>query len=166
MAQHVHSVPASRRGAALMLSFLVLIVILMICYQIARTTGLDRNEAQRTRTLTAMDYAISSAFMQVEEDLLADVAESGEEEAAGGAAVDPSLMGGGDEKDPAEGGGTGASDSQMDAWATPQVTEIGGADLRIFVVDEDRKFNLLNMLAEDEEEAEEALEIVTRILDN
>ena len=65
MAQHVHSVPASRRGAALMLSFLVLIVILMICYQIARTIGLDRNEAQRNRTLTAMDYAISSAFMQV-----------------------------------------------------------------------------------------------------
>ena len=54
----------------------------------------------------------------------------------------------------------------MDAWATPQVTQIGGEDLRIFVVDEDRKFNVLNMLAEDEEEAEEALEIVTRILDN
>jgi hypothetical protein len=166
MSPRVRQAHPDRRGAALMLSFLVLIVILMICYQIARTTGLDRNEAQRTRTLTAMDYAISSAFMQVEEDLLADVAESGEEEAAGGAAVDPSLMGGGDEKDPAEGGGTGASDSQMDAWATPQVTQIGGEDLRIFVVDEDRKFNLLNMLAEDEEEAEEALEIVTRILDN
>ena len=41
-----------------MLSFLVLIVILMICYQIARTTGTDRIEAQRTQTLTGMDYAI------------------------------------------------------------------------------------------------------------
>ena len=83
----------NKRGAALMLSFLVLIVILMICYQITRTTGIDRIEAQRTQTLTGMDYAISSAFLQVAEDLLADVEAEGGEEAAGGAAVDPMAGG-------------------------------------------------------------------------
>ena len=84
-----------KRGAALMLSFLVLIVILMICYQITRTTGIDRIEAERTQTLTGMDYAISSAFLQVAEDLLADVEAEGGEEAAGGAAVDPMAAAGG-----------------------------------------------------------------------
>ena len=160
----------NKRGAALMLSFLVLIVILMICYQITRTTGIDRIEAQRTQTLTGMDYAISSAFLQVAEDLLADVEAEGGEEAAGGAAVDPMAGGmgadGGGDESAASSGGTGASDSQMDAWAMPQVTMIGEQEVRITVVDEDRKFNVLNMLVEDEEEANENREIVARILDN
>jgi len=167
------STDPNKRGAALMLSFLVLIVILMICYQITRTTGIDRIEAERTQTLTGMDYAISSAFLQVAEDLLADVEAEGGEEAAGGAAVDPMAaagggMGGaaGGDESAASSGGTGASDSQMDAWAMPQVTMIGEQEVRITVVDEDRKFNVLNMLVEDEEEANENREIVARILDN
>jgi len=159
-----------------MLSFLVLIVILMICYQITRTTGTDRIEAQRTQTLTGMDYAISSAFLQVTEDLLADVEAEAGDEAAGGVGVDPTAAagagfgdgGGGDgaEEGAGSSAGTGASDSQMDPWATPQVTMIGEQEVRILVVDEDRKFNVLNMLVEDEEEAEENREIVARILDN
>lgn len=165
-----------RRGAALMLSFLVLIVILMICYQIARTTGTDRIEAQRTQILTEMDYAISSAFLQVAEDLMADVESEGGDEAAGGAAVDPMAAAGGGFGGSGAGGGgagaggssagTGGSDSQMDSWATPQVTMIGEQEVRILVVDEDRKFNVLNMLVEDEEQAEENRQIVARILDN
>ncbi|MFT7679251.1 MAG: hypothetical protein ACI8QC_003252 [Planctomycetota bacterium] len=150
-----------RRGAALLLAFLVLMVILMITYQITRSTSTDQIETRRSLVFTGMDLAIESAFLQIAEDLAAD----GD---AGGAAEDsedgpplPPLGGEGE----GEGGEPESTDSQMDEWATPSATTIGGLDLRILIEDENRKFNILGMLAEDEEEAQTAFDIVVRILD-
>ena len=42
----------SRRGAALLLAFLVLLVIIMVTYQISRTTGTDHIETNRNLVFT------------------------------------------------------------------------------------------------------------------
>lgn len=149
-----------RRGAALLLAFLVLMVILMITYQITRSTSTDQIETRRSLVFTGMDLAIESAFLQVAEDLVADGDAGGAEESGEDLPAFPSGEGEGEE-DEAEGG----TDSQMDEWATPSATTIGGLDLRILIEDENRKFNILGMLAEDEEEAQAAFDIVVRILD-
>lgn len=160
-AQEGASLP--QRGAALLLALMVLIVILMITYQITRTTGTDQIETNRTLVFSTMDYAIESAFQQVEEDLLAD-AEAGGAGAEGG--DDPGAGGGlGGEGGDDAGGEGGATDSQMDPWATPAATTIGERELRILIEDEDRKFNILGMLSDDEEIAQEAFDITVRILD-
>ena len=54
----------------------------------------------------------------------------------------------------------------MDSWFAPQSTNFGDIQIRIFVRDENSKYNVLNMLNPDEEIAEEAYDRVVRILDN
>jgi len=64
-----------------------------------------------------------------------------------------------------EGDNADASDSFMDEWAQQAATSFNDLELRILIVDEDRKYNILNMLAEDPDEAQEAFDRVVRILD-
>ncbi len=170
----LHPIPskASQRGAALLLTFLVLIVILMIVYQVSRITTTERNEAARTMVETQMDFAIQAAQLENKTILMDDAeqaASAGEGEAPGGEGMpgegDPAAG----EGDGGEGEGgeeeAGPSDSYMDSWATVQQSSIGEVDVISFLVDEDRKFNILALASEDEEEAEKAELIITRILD-
>jgi hypothetical protein len=53
----------------------------------------------------------------------------------------------------------------MDSWGRPQRSTIGDIELRILVQDEDGKINVLQLLFEDEEESEKALERVARLID-
>ncbi|HPF13808.1 MAG: hypothetical protein H6830_11590 [Planctomycetes bacterium] len=161
-------VPRSkRRGAALLLTFLVLIVILMIVYQVARITTTERNEADRVLTETQMDLAIASAFLE-NQTILKDDAD----QAAGGEpypSADPGATGAADPEASADPNATSEdsapNDSLMDGWATVQQSTIGDVDVVTFITDEDSKFNILGMLSEDTEEADKAEAITTRILD-
>jgi hypothetical protein len=65
----------------------------------------------------------------------------------------------------AAGGQQGPTDSKMDEWARPERTTINELDLRIFIQDEDSKYNLLAILTKDENEARKALDRLTRVLD-
>lgn len=157
------------RGAALLLSFLVLLVIIAIVFQINIVTKTDARVARNDVTLTRMDLAIESALLEVYEML----AQDGEAGAEGGG--DGAEVGGGDmagEAGPesggaggAAGGGAGAVDSRMDDWGRAQQTTINDLALRIVIQDEDSKYNVLNMLNPDEEEAQEAYDRVVRIID-
>jgi type II secretory pathway component PulK len=158
---------AGRRGAALLLSLLVLFVLVAIVFQINVTTGTDARMARNDVGLTTMDLAIESAMLRVLDELQQD----GEAAAAGAAGAgaappaDAGAMGGGP-----EGGGADseqASDSREDGWGRPQQTSFDEMDvrLRILVQDEDAKLNLLAMLSEDEDEAEAAYERVVRLID-
>jgi len=156
---------SSRRGAALLLSVLVLFVVITISIQIGIGTMTDARVARNDLGLAAMDDAIESAMLEVFEQLKND-AEGGESGADQGS--DP--LGGGMDPTAAlsgAGGGEagGAVDSRQDEWARPQRTEINGLELRLFVQDEDSKYNVLNMLQDDEEMAEECVERVARIID-
>ncbi|MFT5049467.1 MAG: hypothetical protein ACI8QZ_000860 [Chlamydiales bacterium] len=156
---------AHERGVALLISFLVLLVVIALVYQIHIVTSTDSKVSHNDITRTRMDLAIESAFLQVYESL----ADDGEGEGAGegggagdapaGDAGAPGLGG------PGGGGEQESVDSKMDDWARPQVTSINEIDLRIMIQDEESKYNILNMLNPDEELAELAFERVSRILD-
>jgi len=145
------------------LSVLVLFVVITISIQIGIGTMTDARVARNDLGLAAMDDAIESAMLEVTEQLKADLGggeeDPGADPMAGG--MDPMAAIGG-----AEGGEEGgAVDSKEDEWARPQRTEINGLELRIFVQDEDSKYNVLNMLAPDEQMAEDNMARVARIID-
>lgn len=167
---HLRAAP-ERRGAALLLSFLVLIVIIAIVSQLDIMTKTDARVGFNDISLTKMDLAIESAMLEVFEGLKDDAdagaaageaGPGGEEDPGGGLGADPAAAG----PEGAPGGESQeAVDSRMDDWARPQGTAIGDLQLRILVQDEDSKLNVLSMLAQDEEEAEKAYQRVAKIID-
>ena len=169
--QNPQRAPRARRGAALMLSMLVLMVLVLIVWQIGIGTRTQFQVARNDVTGTHMDLAIESALLEVFEQLKADAeADSqgggGMGGLQGGASAD-TLAGalGGAAGGEEEGGSAAPADSRRDDWARPQRTSINDIQLRILIQDESSKYNVLSMLSEDEEEAEKAFQRVVRILD-
>ncbi len=150
---------AERHGAALMLSFMVMLVLILILWQIKYSTDTAGRVARNDETVNAMDLAIESAFLQVFEDLKSD----GESSSAPG----PGGEAGGGEQggDPLGGGGGGATDSREDEWAHPQRTEINEIQLRVLIQDEDSKYNLLSVLTAEEDEADKAVDRLARVIE-
>ena len=58
--RQLHRADPRRRGAALMLSFLVLIVLIVIVQQISYSAKTDARVSRNEETLIAMDQAIES----------------------------------------------------------------------------------------------------------
>lgn len=159
------SADPSKQGAALLLSFMVLIVVVTIVTQISIGTMTDARVARNDLTLARMDLAIESAMMQariqLRDDGAADAeAEGGGEEGGGSAIPDVGDLGGGDEE-----GGSEEVPADKKADFPPERTEFNQISLRILIQDEDSKVNVLNMLAEDEDRAEDAFQRVVRVLD-
>ena len=154
-----HPLQSSRQGAALLLSVLVLFVLIAIVFQISIGTMTDARIGRNDVGLTLIDRAIASAQWDVHEMLKLD-GEEAEESGSEGPAPMPGAAGGepGEEQEP-------PADSRKDEWAMPQRTEINSIDLRVLVEAENAKYNVLNILTEDEEEAEEAFQRVVRIID-
>lgn len=154
-------VTPGRRGAALLLSILVLFVLIAIVAQISIGTMTDARVGRNDVGQTLITRSIASSQYDIFELLKAD-AEAAEEGGGGdpmgdAAAAAAGGEGGGEPEQPA--------DSRKDEWAVRQRTEINGIQLVIQVEAENAKYNVLNMLNEDEEEAEEALQRVVRIID-
>ena len=152
-----------RRGAALLLSILVLFVLIAIVAQISIGTMTAARVGRNDVGQTLITRSIASSQYDIFELLKAD-AEAAEEGGEGG---DPMA----DAAAAAAGGGEGQgeadqpADSRKDEWAVRQRTEINGIQLVIQVEAENAKYNVLNMLHPDEEEAEEAFQRVVRIID-
>jgi len=162
------AIPAARRGVALLLALLLLVVLIAITIQISVTTSTDARIARNDLTISVMDLAVESALLNVAETLKTDGESSGGEGETGGAAPGAAPGGaapGGAAPGAASGGESEAVDSQRDEWHEPQRTTINDIQLRIFVVDEDSKYNVLNLVAEDEKEAQAAFDRVVRVLD-
>jgi len=150
--------PPARRGAALILSFMVLLVLILILAQIKYSTDVTSRVGRNEETLVAMDAAIESAFLQVFEDLANDA-----ESDSGGASEGL----GGEGQASAEAGqeSSGPTDSKEDDWSRPQRTEINEIQLRILIQDEDSKYNVLSVLTRDEDEADKALDRLARVIE-
>ena len=142
-----------------MLSFLVLIILIMIVQQIKYSSDSEARITRNAETIAMMDQAIESVLLQAYEDLRSDGESSGEEggDDAGGV---PAGLGG-----DTGGESAGPSDSKEDAWAKAQRTEMNGLQLRIFIQDEDSKFNILSIVHEDEQQADQAFEALVRVLE-
>jgi len=154
----------ARKGSALLMAFLMIILLYAIVFQLSYGTKADLRVAENDVTTTQMDMAIESALQEVYDMLKQDAAPAegeGEAAAAGSGppagAGAPAAGGEGQEEQPA--------DSRMDAWGRPQRSTIGDIELRILVQDEDGKINVLQLLFEDEDESEKALERLARLID-
>ncbi|MEO6710619.1 MAG: hypothetical protein ABIP42_13650, partial [Planctomycetota bacterium] len=160
-----------RRGVALLMAFLVLMVVLAICAQLQMSTGAAQKSANNELGMQRMDLAIESSMLEVQDQLRTDA----EDSAGGGAGGAPGAAG--PPATPPVGGAAGAAgaagagaadepvDSHEDTWGKPQRTEINQVELRVMVQDEDSKINLLGMLTPNEEEAEKAYQRVVKVLD-
>ncbi len=145
------------------MAFLMIILLYAIVFQLSYGTKADLRVAENDVTTTQMDMAIESALQEVYDMLKQDAAPAeGEGEAAAGAGPPAgagalAVGGAGQEEQP--------SDSRMDSWGRPQRSTIGDIELRILVQDEDGKMNVLQLLFEDEDESEKALERLARLID-
>ncbi|MCB9915817.1 MAG: hypothetical protein H6828_11835 [Planctomycetes bacterium] len=150
----------ARRGAALLLAILVLFVLIAIVAQISITTMTDARVGRNDVGQTLINQSIRSAQHDIFELLVSD-AEAGEEGGSGGdpmADATSAMSGAGSEE-------SAPCDSRKDEWAVRQRTEINGIQILIQVEAENSKYNVLNMLNADEDEAEEAFQRVVRIID-
>src|SRR5262245_19650009 len=83
-------VVTSRRGAALLLSLLILIVLVAIVAQIRLSVGTDERIARNDVGLATMDLAIESALLQVQDQLKTDA----ESDSASSSTPAPGATGG------------------------------------------------------------------------
>lgn len=150
-----------RRGSALLVCFLILIVLVAIVTQLRITTITDARVGRNDRAISTMDQVIESALLKTYQSLLDDA------EAAGAGGADPTAAPEVPGADPgaAPGGASESNDSRKDDWAKVDRTTINEIDLRIFIQDENSKIPLLSLLTADEDEADKALERVKRLLD-
>lgn len=152
------------------MAFLMIILLYAIIFQLNYGTKADLRVAENDVTITQMDSSIESALQEVYDRLKQDGATAAAEGGAGGAAAGAGAGmpsgGAGQGGQGAEGGGEDQpSDSRMDSWGRPQRSTIGDIELRILVQDEDGKINVLQLLAEDEEERDQANERLVRLID-
>jgi type II secretory pathway component PulK len=158
-----------RRGVALLMAFLVLMVVLAICAQLRLSTGSMQKSTTNETGMERMDLAIESSMLEVEDQLKTDADDASGQSSPSGGAAGAAGAGGPAAAAPgaaaAGGGQQQPVDSHEDAWGKPQRTEINQVELRVMVQDEDSKLNILGMLAEDETEAEKAYQRVVKVLD-
>ena len=179
------------RGIALVLVLMVIVILYVVTTQVVYTSRLEdfsaRNEAMLARMDIAMQRALESAFQALEDDL----AQGGEGGGAGagglpgggagaaGAGMPGGLPGGGGGALPAGGGAAGPAgpgpgggggegspcDAKSDPWVHPETYVDEDISVYTYVVDENRKFNILSILSPDEEFARESMERLVRLLD-
>jgi len=164
-------VDRGQQGAALILAFLVLMVILVVASQVQYRASIELEHAHTFVQSARSRLLADAALRHVESLLLMDV----EDPEAGG------MPAGGEGEDPggllgAGGGGEGApdeevtasTDSVLDEWMNPAaLTPPIGEEMQVLVevVDEDSKINLLALWAADEEIAERHRSILIRLFD-
>ena len=155
---------STRSGSALLLSFLVLIVLAAIIFQLYISTNTDARVARNDIALASMEQAIESALLEVYDRLESDAESSAGSTPAG----DPAMgdLGGAPPGEEDPGAAEAQSvDSREDPWGRPQRTTINDIELRVLVQDEDSKLNVLGILAEDQEQADEHFERLVRVID-
>jgi len=169
------------RGVILILVMLVTLVLACVMVQLFFTTSVNKEITHHKIKQQPMRMAAMGAFLQAKAVLLQDMENqsSGDDEMGGddpGAGEGEGMGQGGEEGDPEEGDGgeegtgdaTANSDSLVDEWARPgAITVMTSNDLDVMVLvrDEDSKFNLLSVIAQDEEMAEESRIRLARLID-
>jgi len=167
------------RGAAMLLAFLALMILVVVIGQLTVSSSVDRSLALTSVQELKYDYAARAAWheacAQLIKDLKDEETESDEEgsgtEDVGGSQFGDTGFGSGDMSEKQEGA---ATDSLSDEWLDPQNAGGGGGsggdfgeDLEVAtrIVDEDRKMSLLVLVAEDDGFREEWKERIVRLLD-
>lgn len=168
------------RGAAMLLAFLAILILVVVIGQISVSSTVDRSIARTLVSETEYDYAARGAWHEACALLIKDLkdeATDADEEGTGTEDLGPSSqfeggVGGTDDLSEAEEGA--ATDSLSDEWADAEGGGGGGGgfgggggsvEVKIRIVDEDRKLNLLCLAAKDDGFREEWKERFVRLLD-
>jgi hypothetical protein len=159
-------------GFALILVLLCVVLLYVLVAETVLRSGYDRMSADNQAVDVQLRKTVRLALVEALQELVDDLADEGEEEAAGGAAGGLGALGGGGA--PAGGaGGEGEEESSApkgdhsrDTWFKPK-SFYDDNDVSVYgwIVDENRKLNLLTLLSKDEEFAKASMERYVRVLD-
>ncbi|MEW6744230.1 MAG: hypothetical protein AB1486_15870 [Planctomycetota bacterium] len=180
--------PRRERGVALILTLLVMTILFVVVLQLKYSTAVDRAISRNLKDEVVLDLVARGALerakamliMDLEDDVSATAESeggSGEGEGGGGSGGAGGGAGLG-----MGGGGTGEEsekpltiDSLDEEWAFGDNSPVLGSEaevrVKLFIVDEDRKFNLLQIFTPDEADSEgrsyreRARERLVRLLD-
>jgi len=165
--------PDAARGVVLILTLFVILITYALVAQLTLGTSVASQTSRNAALRIKMRSACTSAAQQIMETMVDDAAAS-----AGGAegAMGEAAEGFGGLGEMAEGGSGGGeegegeepppdADSFEDGWARTMRIMMGEVEVMAFVQDENSKFNLLTLLAEDEELRNLARERCAAILD-
>ncbi|TAH36453.1 MAG: hypothetical protein EYC70_11700 [Planctomycetota bacterium] len=177
-----------QRGVVLILTLFVLLITYALVAQLILGTSVADTSARNSANHVRMRVGGASAAQQILDTLRDDAPQAGGGMGGSGGMGGVGDAGGQDGSgfmDPRAQGGSGAggdsgtgggqeegeeddgsnSDSWEDPWARPLRIMMGDIQVTAWAEDENAKFNLLALVAEDEEYREEARERCTRILD-
>ncbi len=175
----MHRLHRSReRGVALILVFLTVLILVVVVMQIQVTATVDASVAHNNQKLMQFEYAAAGALEEAKGHLLRDLKEEAEQSQAGDSGGDPLAGGGAGGGDPfgdvtgEGGGGEDSSSAPADSvgpeedWANfDKLTYAGEIEVSVRLIDEDRKFNVLQLATEDEDARKAAKERFIRLLD-
>jgi len=168
----------SQRGAVLILTMLVLLVLVAVVTQIWVSADVDKQIANYEQSRFPIRQAALGAFMQAKSILLQDLEGSGGsgglpsegsegQESPGG---ENPLTGPGGEGNPLgdpSGGGSENYDSIVDTWARSceSLPFASNVEVITLIRDEDAKLNILSIVSEDETLANASKERLVRLID-
>lgn len=165
-----------QRGAILLLMFLVIVVLTVVIVQMRLASTTDGALAQNAMREFRFEFAAKGAFENARALLVTDLRDEELDAQANSAGGEDSENGeptGGNPNFGGSSGGPGGeeqtppNDAMTDNWADPGQAnqQLGDIDVRTRIVDEDRKFNLLSIVARDEDFRELSRERAIRLLD-
>ncbi|MCB9890526.1 MAG: general secretion pathway protein GspK [Planctomycetes bacterium] len=171
------------RGMALVLVLLIVVLLYILVAEVVTTSSFDVMTSQNQAQETGIRAALRLALTKAKEELTDDSSGSGSGGAggaggglggAGGAGGGLGNLGGaGGAGGTGEGAGAGGGqqeeeqgDSSRDAWFRPKsIYDDNKISVYCWIEDENRKFNLLNLISPDEDYAELSRQRLMRILD-
>ena len=165
----------AERGAALVMTLIVVALLYAITWQLVRTAETARIVGTNEILIARMRQHMEFTRAQVEDMLRDDLgaASAGEGEGAGGMGGLPGGLGGaaGGAGPGGEGEGEGEedpaaiADGSQDAWFEPTAYTDNDITTYVWVEDENRKFNILTLVSPDEEFARKSRERFVRLID-
>ncbi|MEO0478644.1 MAG: hypothetical protein AAF196_04110 [Planctomycetota bacterium] len=161
----------SERGAALILVIIITVLLYAIIWQLVREGQTARIRVEgdmlEARMFSQMKYTLTQVEEVLRDDLEAASA-SDDAEGGGGGGLDAVLGAGaaaGEGEEESEPEPAAIADGSQDLWFEPRGYPDDDLTVYVFVEDEQRKFNILSLLSEDQEFADVSRERFVRLLD-
>lgn len=156
-------------GFALILVLLCVVLLYILVAETVMRSGYDRMTSANQAVDVQLRQTVRLALVEALQELVDDLADEADEEGAAGAAGGLGGLAGG-----APGGAAGGEeesstpkgDHSRDTWFKPKsYFDDNNVSVYGWVVDENRKFNILTLLSKDEKFARASMERFVRVLD-
>jgi len=161
------------RGVVLILTLFVILITYALVTQLTLGTAVATQTARNVADRIRMEAACRSAAKQVLDTLAENGGGTAAADAAGalggaaglGESADSGALGGASGEEGGDQEEADDSDSFADAWARPMRVRMDDIEITAWVQDENGKFNLLGLIAEDEDYRRASRDRCVRILD-